>query len=127
MGCTRIEKYNHGLMVYRESTRHYWRTLGEFGESCEVHHPLADLYHLLLALALVVRVGCLPLERSSGLGAILNEMGRTAPVEKMIIVVSLIRWRKARPGALLLLLLGLWRRWSIELSLLRRPGYPSAW
>jgi hypothetical protein len=33
------------------------------------------LYHLLLALALVVRVGCLPLERSSGLRAILNEIG----------------------------------------------------
>jgi hypothetical protein len=75
MGCTRIEKYNHGLMVYRESTHHYWRTLRKLGESCEVHPPLADLYHLLLALVLVVRVGCLPLERSSGLRAILNEMG----------------------------------------------------
>jgi hypothetical protein len=68
MGRTRIKKYNHGLMVDRESTRHYWRTLREFGESSEVHPPLADLYHLLLALATVVRVGCLPLERSSGLG-----------------------------------------------------------
>jgi hypothetical protein len=28
---------------------------------------------------------------------------------------------------LLLLLLGLWCRWPIESSLLRRLGYPSAW
>jgi hypothetical protein len=68
MGGTRIKKYNHRLMVYRESTRHYWRTLRKFGESREIHPPLADLYHLLLALALVVRVGCLPLERSLGWG-----------------------------------------------------------
>jgi hypothetical protein len=115
------------LMVYRKSTRHFWRTLSEFGESCEVHPPLADLYHLLLALALVVWAGCLPLERSSGLGAILNEMGRAAAVETMIVVVSLIRRRKARPRALLLLLLGLWCRRPIESSLLGRPGYPSAW
>jgi hypothetical protein len=125
MACTRIKKYNHGLMVYGESTRHYWRTLGEFGESCEIHPPLADLYHLLLAL--VVQVGCLPLERSSGLGAILNEMGRVAAIETTIVVVSLIGWQKARPGALLLLLLGLWCWWPIESSLLGWPGYPSAW
>jgi hypothetical protein len=127
MGCTRIKKYNHGLMVYGESTRHYWRTLRKFGESCEVHPPLADLYHLLLALALVVWGGCLPLERSSGLRAILNKIGWATAVETTIIVVSLIGWRKARPQALRLLLLGLWCWWSIESSLLRRPGYPSAW
>jgi hypothetical protein len=124
MGCTRIEKYNHGLMVDRESTRHYWRTLGEFEESCEIHPPLADLYHLLLAL--VVRFGCLTLERFSGLRKILNEVGRAAAVETTIIVVSLVGWRKARPWALLLLLLGLWCRWPIELGLLGWPGYPSA-
>jgi hypothetical protein len=62
-------------MVYRESTRHYWRTFEEFGESCEVHPPLTDLYHLLLALALVGRAGCLPLERFSGLRTIPDEMG----------------------------------------------------
>jgi hypothetical protein len=127
MGGTRIKKYNHGLMVYRESTRHYWRTLREFGESCEIHPLLADLYHLLLAVALVVQVGCLSLERSSRLEAILNEMGRAAAVEITIVVVSLIGWRKARPWALLLLLLGLWCRWSIESGLLGWPGYPSAW
>jgi hypothetical protein len=82
------------------------------------------LYHLLLALALAIRVGCLPLERSSGLGAILNEMGQAAAVETMIVVVSLVGWRKARPWALLL---GLWCRWSIESDLLGWPGYPSAW
>jgi hypothetical protein len=113
-------------MVDRESTRHYWRTLGEFGESGEVHSSLADLYHLLLTLDLAVRVGCLPLERSSGLRAILNEMGQAAIVETMIVVVSLVgRW-KARPRALLLLLLGLWCQRSIELSLLGWSGYPSA-
>jgi hypothetical protein len=127
MGGTRIKKYNHRLMVDRESTRHYWRTLGEFRESGEVHPSLADLYHLLLAFAFVVRVGCLPLERSSGLRAILNEIGRAAAIETTIVVVSLVgRW-KARPRALLLLLLGLWCRWSIESSLLGWPGYPSAW
>jgi hypothetical protein len=79
-------------MVYGESTHHYSRTLGKFGESCEVHPPLVDLYHLLLALALVVRVGCLPLERSSGLRAILDEMGWAAAIKTTIVVVSLIGW-----------------------------------
>jgi hypothetical protein len=126
MGCTRIEKYKHRLMVYVESTRHYWRTLGEFEESCEIHPPLADLYHLLLALALAIRAGCLPLEKSSGLRAILDKMGWAAAVETTIVVVSLIGRRKARPRALLPLLLGLWCRWLIKSSLLGRPGYPSA-
>jgi hypothetical protein len=90
VGGTRIKKNNHGLMVDRESTRHYWRTLGEFGESGEVHPSLADLYHLLLALALVVRVECLPLKRSSGLRAILDEMGRASAIETTIVVVSLV-------------------------------------
>jgi hypothetical protein len=114
-------------MVYRESTRHYWCTLGEFGESCEVHPPLADLYHLLLALALVVRAGCLPLKRFLGLRTISDEMGRAATVETTIVVVSLIGWRKALSRALLLLLLGLWCQRPIESSLLGMPGYPSAW
>jgi hypothetical protein len=114
-------------MVYRESTRHYWCTLGEFGESCEVHPPLADLYHLLLALALVVRAGCLPLERFSRLRTIPDKMGRATVVETTIVVVSLIGRRKAQPRALLLLLLGLWCWRPIESSLLGRPGYPSAW
>jgi hypothetical protein len=127
MGCTRIKKYNHGLMVYGESTRHYRRTLREFGESCEVHPPLADLYHVLLAFALAVRAGCLPLERSFGLRTIPDEMGRAATVETTIVVVSLIGWWKVRPRALLLLLLGLWCRRSIESSLLGRPDYPSSW
>jgi hypothetical protein len=127
MVCTRIKKYNHELMVYRESTRHYWRTLGKFGESCEVHPPLADLYHMLLALPFVVRVGCFPLERFPGLRTISDEMGRAAAVETTIVVVSLVGRRKARPRALLLLLLGLWCWRPIESSLLGRPSYPSAW
>jgi hypothetical protein len=88
MGSTGIEKYNHGLMINRESTRHYWRTLGEFGESGEVHPSLADLDHLLLALA--IRVGGLSLEGSSRLRAILDEVGRATAVETTIIVVSLV-------------------------------------
>jgi hypothetical protein len=84
------------------------------------------LYHLLLTLVLVVQVGCLRLEISSRLGAILNEMGRAAAIETTIVVVSLIGWREARPGALLLLLLGLWCWWLIESSLLGWPTYPSA-
>jgi hypothetical protein len=75
MGCTGIKKYDHGLMIYKESTHHYWRTLGEFGESCEDHPPLADLYHLLLTLALIVRARCLPLGRFPGLRTISDEMG----------------------------------------------------
>jgi hypothetical protein len=75
-------------MVNRESTRHYWCPLGEFGESCEVHPSLADLDHLLLTLA--VRVGGLPLEGSSRLRAILDEVGRATAIETTIIVVSLI-------------------------------------
>jgi hypothetical protein len=50
------------LMVYSECTRHNWCTLGKFGESCKIHPPLANLHNLLLALALAVRFGHLPLE-----------------------------------------------------------------
>jgi hypothetical protein len=95
-------------VVDRESTHHYWCTLGEFGESGEVHPSLADLDYLLPTLALVVRVGSLPLERSSRLRAILDEVEWAVAIETMIIVVSLVGRRKARPRALLLLLLRLW-------------------
>jgi hypothetical protein len=54
MGGTKVKKNNHGLVVERENTRHYWCPLGEFGESGEVHPSLADLDHLLLALAVRV-------------------------------------------------------------------------
>jgi hypothetical protein len=125
MGSTRVKKNKHGLVIDRESTRHYWCPLGEFGESGEIHPSLADLDHLLLALAGWVR--CLPLERSSRLRAILDEVGRAAAVETTISVASLGGWWKARPRALLLLLLRLWCRWSIESCLLGWSGYPSAW
>jgi hypothetical protein len=75
-------------MINRESTRHYWRTLGEFGESGEVHPSLADLAHLLLALA--IRVGGLSLEGSSRLRATLDEVGWATAIETTIIVVSLV-------------------------------------
>jgi hypothetical protein len=127
MGGTRIKKNNHRLVVDRESTRHYWRTLGEFEESGEVHPSLADLDHLLPALALAVRVGSLPLKRSSRLRAILDEVGWAAAIETTIIVVSLGGWRKAQPRALLLLLLRWWCWCLIKSSLLGWSGYPSAW
>jgi hypothetical protein len=114
-------------MVDRKSTRHYWYPLGEFGESGEVHPSLADLDHLLLALALAVWVGSFALERSSRLRAILDEVGWAAAVETTIIVVSLVGGRKARPQALLLLLLRLGCRWLIKSSLLGWSGYPSTW
>jgi hypothetical protein len=126
MGGTRIKKHNHGLMVDRESTRHYWCPLGEFGESGEVHPYRADLDHLLLALVLAGWIGCLPLEGSSRLRAILDEVGRASAVETTIVVVSLVGWRKTRPWTLLLLLLGLWCQWSVESCLLGWSGYPSA-
>jgi hypothetical protein len=113
-------------MVDRESTHHYWCPLGEFGESGEIHPSLADLDHLLLALALAGWVGCLHLEGSSRLRAILDEVGRAAAVETTIVVVSLVGWRKARSRTLLLLLLGLGCRWLIKSCLLGWSGYPSA-
>jgi hypothetical protein len=127
MGSTRIEKNNHELMVDRKSTRHYWCPIGEFGESSKVHPSLADLDHLLLALALACWVGCLPLEGSSRLRAILDKVGRASAVETTIVVVSLVDGRKARSRALLLLLLlRLWCRCSIESCLLGWSDYPSA-
>jgi hypothetical protein len=126
MGGTRVKKNNHGLMVDRESTRHYWCPLGEFGESGEVHPSLADLDHWLLSLALTGWVGRLPLKGSSRLRAFLDEVGRAAVVETTIAVVSLVGWRKAQSRTLLLLLLRLGCRWSIESSLLWWSGYPSA-
>jgi hypothetical protein len=90
MGSTIIKKNNHGLMVDRESIRHYGCPFGKFGESGEVHPSLADLDHLLLTVAFAGRVGCLPLEGSSRLRAILDEVGWATAVETMIVVVSLV-------------------------------------
>jgi hypothetical protein len=114
------------LMVDRKSTYHYWCPLGEFGESGEVHPSLADLDHLFLALALAVWVGGLPLEGSSRLRAILDEVGWATAVETTLVVVSLVGWWKTRPWTLLLLLLRLWCRWSNKSCLLWWSGYPSA-
>jgi hypothetical protein len=113
-------------MVDKENTRHYWCPLGEFRESGEVHPSLADLDHLLPALALVGWIGCLPLEGFPRLRAILDEVGRASAIETTIVAVSLVDWRKARPWTLLLLLLRLWCRWSVELCLLGWSSYPSA-
>jgi hypothetical protein len=81
---------------------------------------------LLLALALASWTGCLPLERFLRLRAILDKVGRASAVETTIIVVSLVDWRKTRPRALLLLLLRLRCRWSVESCLLGWSSYPSA-
>jgi hypothetical protein len=126
MGGTRVKKNNYGLMVDRENTRHYWCPFGEFGESGEVHPSLADLDHLFLALALADWVGCLPLEGSPRLRAILDEVGRASAIETTIVVVSLVDWRKARSRTLLLLLQRLWCQWLIESCLLGWSSYPSA-
>jgi hypothetical protein len=123
MGSTRVKKNNHGLVVDRESTRHYWCPLGEFGESGQVHPSLADLDHL--PLALVGWIGCLPLERFPRLRAILDKVGWASAIETTIVVVSLVDWRKTRPWTLLLLLKW-WYRWSIESCLLGWSSYPSA-
>jgi hypothetical protein len=75
-------------MIYRESTRHYWCSLGKFRESGEVHPSLADLDHLPLALTLAGWIGCLPLERFPRLRAIFDEVGRASAVETTVVVVS---------------------------------------
>jgi hypothetical protein len=126
MGGTRVKKNNYAVMVDRKNTRHYWCPLGEFGESGEVHPSLADLDHLPLALALAGWIGCLPLERFPRLRAIFDKVGRASAIETTIVVVSLVDWRKTRPRTLLLLLLKLWCRWSIESCLLVWSRYPSA-
>jgi hypothetical protein len=126
MGSTRIKKNNHGLMVDRKNTRHYWYPFGKFGESGEVHPSLADLDHLPLALVLTGWIGCLPLEGFSRLRAILDKVGRASTVETTIVAVSLVGWRKTRPQTLLLLLLRLRCRWSIESCVLGWSSYPSA-
>jgi hypothetical protein len=126
MGGTRVKKNNYGLMVDRKSTRHYWCPLGEFGESGEVHPSLVDLDYLLPALALAGWIGCLPLEGFSRLRAILDKVGRASTVETTIVAVSLVGWRKTRPQTLLLLLLRLRCRWSIESCVLGWSSYPSA-
>jgi hypothetical protein len=126
MGGTRVKKNNYGLMVDRKSTRHYWYPLGKFRESGEVHPTLADLDHLPFALALAVWIGCLPLEGFPRLRAIFDEVGRASAVETTIVAVSLVDWRKTRPRALLLLLLRLRCRWSVESCVLGWSSYPSA-
>jgi hypothetical protein len=114
------------LMVDRKSTCYYWCPLGEFGESGEVHPSLVDLDHLPLALALVGWIGCLPLERFPRLRAVLDKVGWASAIETTIVVISLVDWRKIRPWTLLLLLLRLRCRWSVESCLLGWSGYPSA-
>jgi hypothetical protein len=126
MGGTRIKKNNYRVMVDRKCTRHYRCPLGKFGECGEVHHSLADLDHLSLALTLVDRTGCLPLERFPRLRAVLDEVGRASAIETTIVAVSLVGWRKARPRTLLWVLLSLWHRWSVESCLLGWSSYPSA-
>jgi hypothetical protein len=126
MSSTRVKKNNNRVMVDRKCTRHYRCPFGEFGESGEVHLPLADLDHLSFALALVGWTGGLPLKRFPRLRAILDKMGWASAVETMIVAVSLVGWQKARPRTLLWLLLKLWCQWSVESCLLGWSGYPSA-
>jgi hypothetical protein len=110
-------------MVDRKCTRHYRCSFGKLGECGEVHPPLTDLDHLSLALTLVDRIRCLPLEGFARLGAVLDEVGRASAIETTIVAVSWSGWRKVRPWTLSQLLLNLWRRWSVELCLLGWSGY----
>jgi hypothetical protein len=126
MGGTGIKKNSNGVMVDRKSTRHYRCLLGKFGECGEVHPPSSDLDHLPFALTLVDRTRCLPLERFPRLRAVLDEVGWAPAIETTIVAVSWSGWRKARPRTLSWLLLNFWQRWSVELCLLGRSGYPSA-
>jgi hypothetical protein len=113
------------MMVDRKCTRHYWCPLRKFGECGKIHPPLTDLHHLPLALTLVDRIRCLPLERFPRLRAVLDEVGRASAIETTIIAVSCSGWRKSRPRTLSWLLLNLWQRWLVELCLLGWSGYPS--
>jgi hypothetical protein len=113
-------------MIDRKCTRHYRCSFGKLGECGEVHPSLADLNHLPLALSLVNRTGCLPLERFPRLRVVLDEMGWAPAIETTIVAVSWSGWRKTRPRTLSRLLLNLWWWWSVELCLLGRSGYPSA-
>jgi hypothetical protein len=88
MGSTGIKKNNNGMMVNRKCTRHYRCPFRKFGECGKVYPPLTDLHHLLLTLALVVRIRCLPLKRFPRLRAILDEVGRASTIETTIVVVS---------------------------------------
>jgi hypothetical protein len=123
MSGTGIKQNNNGVMVDRKYTHHYRCPFRKLGECGEVHPSLADLDHLSLALTLVDRTGYLPLERFPRLRAVLDEVGRASTIETTIVAVSWSGWRKARPRALLRLLLNLWRRWSVESCLLRWSGY----
>jgi hypothetical protein len=102
VGCTGIKKYNGGLIVDSESTRHYGSALGEFGDSGEVHPALANLYHLFLPFALIVCVGGLPLRRSPRLRTVLDKVRGAAAIETTVAVVSLTKRRGSGPKALLL-------------------------
>jgi hypothetical protein len=124
MGGTSVKKNNYWVMVDRKCTHHYWCPFGEFGECGEVHPSLADLDHLLLAFALAGWTGCLSMKRLPRLRAILDEVGRASAIETTI--VALIDGQKARPRTLLLLLLRLRCRLSVESCLLGWSSYPSA-
>jgi hypothetical protein len=126
MGGTGIKKNSNRVMVDRKCTRHYRCPFGKFGECGEVHPPMTGLDHLSLALTLVDRTGCLPLEGFPRLRAVLDEVGRASAVETTVVPFSWISWRKAWPRTLLWLLLNLWRWWSVESCLLGWSGYPSA-
>jgi hypothetical protein len=124
MGGTGIKKNSNGMTVDRKCTSHYRCPLGKLGECGEIHPPLTDLHHLPLAITLVVRIRCLPLERLPRLRAVLDEVGRASAIETTIVAVSWSSWQKTRPRTLSLLLY-LWQRQSVELCLLGWSGYPS--
>ena len=107
MGCTRIKQYNCRLMIDRKGTRHNWCALWKFCKSSEVNPPLSDLHNLLLALALVVLLQVLTLDRLLISGTSPDEVCKTSANEAMVVATrtigSLIIWPK-----LLLLIIWPW-------------------
>jgi hypothetical protein len=109
----------------RKCTRHDGGSIRKFRKGCEVNSPLPDLHHWLLALALVLLIRILPLERLLGPRTIFDEVVRTTAIETAIgatpLLKQLIIWLWAK------LLRLLWRHWrSVSSWLLRWPENQSA-
>jgi hypothetical protein len=100
----------------RKSTRHDRRSIRKFRKGGEVDSPLPDLYHWSLALALIILIRILPLERLLGPRTISDEVIRTPAIETAISAASLLKLLSIWPWAKLLRLLR--RHWRSISSLL---------
>jgi hypothetical protein len=104
----------------RKYTRHDGGSIRKFRKGGEVDSPLPDLHHWPLALALVILIRILPLERLLGPRTISDEVTRTRAIETAISAASLLKLLSIWPWAKLLRLL--WRHWRSISSLLL--GWP---